>query len=195
MGGKGSTRWNDHQRAPLIEHARELSVAAIKPALERSPVTGVLRWTDPGTEEVTAEFVFSIGPVSEGGSRRLLIEPTDGGRKQSVLLEPVRLGWYSGLLFACPADCGRRSRRLFARPPWESFLCRRCAGLVYRSSQQHDARVDQALRDPWAFQMTRSRAPETSHSRLVTARLTFTALERATKPRKGRSWGRIARSG
>jgi hypothetical protein len=200
MGGPGSTRWKDYQKAPVVEDCHQLDVSAFEPAFRHNQTTGVFKWTNP-RGEVTAEFAFSLGPISEDGSRALLIEPSSGGRKQSFQLQRVQRGWYSGWLFHCPSDCGRRVRKLYALPKWMVFGCRQCAGLTYRSVQQHDSRLDLALRDPWAFKMARSRAPETSNSRLVTARLTFTALERATKPRKGRSCrrkkpaGRIARGG
>jgi hypothetical protein len=187
MGGIGSSRWKDHQKAPVVEGAREVSVAAIKPALERNHGSGVLRWTNSQTGEVGSEFVFSLSPVSEAGTRRLLMEPTNGGRKQSFQLERVRLGWYSGWLFCCPTDCGRRTRKLYALPRWMVFSCRQCAGLTYRSVQQHDSRLDLARRDPQGFIQSRSRAPKTPKSQMVTAWLVMDAQDPC---RPGRSWGR-----
>jgi hypothetical protein len=186
MGGKGSTRWNDHQRAPLVEDARQLDVTVFEPELH-DQTTGILRWTDPGTEEVTAEFVFSLEPASEDGSRRLVIEPISEGRKQSVRLERVQRGWYSAWLFHCPADCGRRARKLYALPKWMVFSCRQCAGLTYRSTQTHDSRLSLARRDPEGFLQSRSRAPQTTRSQLVTKFLAFEALN---PYRPGRGWGR-----
>jgi hypothetical protein len=187
MGGSGSSRWKDHQRAPLVEEARPLDVASLEPALRNDQATGILQWTDPGTEELTAEFVFALGPVSEAGTRRLVIEPTSGGRRQVVSLEPVRLGWHSGWLFRCPADCGRRARKLYALPRWMVFSCRKCGGLVYRSTQTHDSRLDLARRDPEGFVASRAKAPKTLRSQMVTASL---ALEAQDPYRPGRSWGR-----
>ena len=58
MGGKNSTRWKDHQKAPLVEDAYQLDVASLEPALEHDQKTGILRWINSQTGEVTAEFVF-----------------------------------------------------------------------------------------------------------------------------------------
>ena len=190
MGGIGSSRWKDHQKAPAVESAHQLDVAAFEPALRHDQIDGELPLTDSRTGEVNSQFSFSLGPVSRDGSRRLMIDPGDNGRKQWVRLERARLGWYWAWLFCCPSDCGRRTRRLYALPKWMVFACRACSGLTYRSSQRHDARVDQALRDPVGFEMARIGAPQTLHSRRATAWLMFAAFERRTMARKGRSWGR-----
>ena len=187
MGGPGSTRWKDHQRAPLVEDAHQLNVASLESALRHGQTTGILRWTNSQTGELTAEFIFTLGPVSEAGSRCLMIESTGGGRKQSFQLEQVQLGWYFGLLFLCLSDCGRRVRRLYALPKWMVFTCRQCAGLTYRSTQTHDSRVDLARRDPQGFVASRARAPQTLRSQLVTASI---AIEAQDPYRPGRSWGR-----
>ena len=186
MGGSGSTRWKNHQKASAIEDCHQLNVAAFEPALNRDQKTGVLRWTNSQTGEVTGEFVFVLGPVSRAGTRRLVIEPTGEGKKQWFQLERAQTGW----LFRCPMDCGRRSRQLYALPKWMTFTCRQCGGLSYRSSQQHDGRVDLAARDPWGFRMARSRVPQTQNTRCVTAWLLVSAVEREIQPRTGRGWGR-----
>ncbi len=189
MGGSGSSRWKDHQKAPVIEDCHQLDVAAIETVLRRGQITGVLRWAAP-RGEVAAEFSFSLGPVLENGTRHLVIDPGGNGRRQQILLERVSQGWSSRWLFHCPADCGRRARKLFTLPRWKVFSCRKCAGLSYRSSQQHDARIDQALRDPLRFQMVRNRAPQTPNSHRVTSWLVMSAVEREIQPRTGRGWGR-----
>jgi hypothetical protein len=188
MGGPGSTRWKDHRKASLVEDCHQLDVSAFEPALRHNQTTGVFKWTNP-RGEVTAEFAFSLETVSQDGSRRLVIDSSDNRRKQSVLLERVQLGWYSGWLFRCPADCGRRSRRLYALPRWMTFCCRRCGGLTYRSTQQHDSRLDLARRDPEGFIQSRSRAPKTLKSQLVTASIAFEAQD---PYRPGRGWGRTS---
>ena len=43
--------------------------------------------------------------------------------------------------FRCPA-CGRRVGKLYAPLSASAFKCRRCHDLTYRSTQEHDARVD-----------------------------------------------------
>jgi hypothetical protein len=136
---------------------------------------------------VTRQLAFSLSPILEDGSRRLVIDPGDNRRKQSIRLQRAQRGWYSGWLFHCPSDCGRRARKLYALPQWMVFGCRQCAGLAYRSTQQHDSRLDMARRDPVGFLASRSQAPRTLKSQFVTASL---ALEAQDPHRPGRSWGR-----
>jgi hypothetical protein len=177
VGGSGSTRWRDHQRAPCVEDALELDVVAFESALQHDQAASIPRWTDPWGK-VTDEFSFSLSPVLANGTRYLEIEPGDNRRKQSVRLERAQLGWYSGWLFRCPTDCGRRARKLFAAPQWLKFTCRKCGGLSYRTSQEHDSRLDLARRDPQGFLQSRTRAPRTEKSRMVTSFLILEAIAR-----------------
>jgi len=87
-----------------------------------------------------------------------------------------------------PADCGRRARKLFADRHWLKFICRRCAGLTYRSAQQHNSRLDLARRDREGFFESRARAPKALRSGLVTAHLLTDATLNPYRP--GRGWGR-----
>ena len=185
MGGTVSSRWKDHQRAPLVEDALRVDIAAFEPALRDSEIDDVIRWTS-GPPEDTDQLTFSLSPVVENGTRHLVIDPGGNRKKQSVRLERVRLGWYAGWLFRCPTDCGRRVRKLYALPKWMVFSCRQCAGLTYRSAQTHDSRLDLARRDPEEFIQSRSGAPKTLKSRLVTASIAFEAQD---PYRPGRSWG------
>jgi hypothetical protein len=191
MGGIGSSRWKDHQRAPRIEEAIRLDVVAFESAFRHGQITGRLQWTDNQIGELVAESVFSMEPVSRDGSRLLVIEATGEGRKQWVRLERAQLGWHSGWLFRCPADCGRRARKLYALPRWMVFSCRQCAGLTYRSVQQHDSRLDLARRDPEGFIEARSLAPKTENSERTTDWLVMEAnLPHRLGRTPGRSWGR-----
>jgi hypothetical protein len=186
MGGNGSTRWKDHQKARLVEGCHQLSAATFERALKHDQAGGILHWTD-SREKVTDELSFSLSPVLANGTRYLVIEPGDNRRTQSVRLERAKLGWYSGWLFRCPTDCGRRVRKLFALPQWMVFTCRQCGGLTYKSTQTHDSRLDLARRDPVGFIQSRSRAPRTEKSRMVTS---FLVLEASLPNRSGRGWGK-----
>jgi hypothetical protein len=66
--------------------------------------------------------------------------------------------------------------------------CRQCLGLTHRSVQQHDARLDQARRDPEGFAQSREHLHST-RSQLVTAHLAMAAVEVMAAPRRGRGWG------
>ena len=120
MGGIGSSRWKDHEKAPVVEDCRQLNVVAFEPALKHDQISGLLRWTDSGME-ITDELSFALHPVSRNRSRILMIDPGGNRRTQSIRLERARLGWYSGWLFRCPSDCERRARKLFALPRWMVF--------------------------------------------------------------------------
>jgi hypothetical protein len=187
MGGSGSTRWRNHQRAPLVEEALQLDVVAFEPALKHNQITGTIQWTDGQADDIMAPLTFSLGPISVSGTRVLIIDPGHDRREQSIRVERAQRGWHSGWLFRCPTDCGRRARKLYALPRWMVFSCRRCAGLTYKSAQRHDSRLDLARRDPEGFLASRARAPKTLNSQWVTVSL----AERAQDPyRPGRGWGR-----
>lgn len=47
----------------------------------------------------------------------------------------------------CPT-CSRRVVKLYRPSLWHIFACRTCHDLTYRSSQQHDARLDRLLKVP-----------------------------------------------
>jgi hypothetical protein len=120
-----------------------------------------------------------------------MINPGDDRREQSIRLERAQRGWYSGWLFRCPTDCGRRARKLYALPRWMVFSCRQCAGLTYRSVQRHDSRLDLARRDPEGFIESRSRAPKTENSERATHWFVMEAmLPHRLGRTPGRSWGR-----
>lgn len=187
MGGKNSTRWKDHQKAPLVEDALELDVMGLTPALQHDQIDGILSRSSGPEDDVASRLIFFLGPVSAAGTRLLMIDPGDNRRKQPIHLEPAQRGWYRSWLFVCPADCGRRARRLYAARQGRVFYCRCCSGLAYRSTQQHDSRLDLARRDPSGFLASRARAPKTLKSQLVTAAIAFEAQD---PYRPGRSWGR-----
>jgi hypothetical protein len=191
MGGTGSTRWKDHQRGPRVEEAIRLDVVAFEPALKHDQITGTLQWTDDQMDYVKVPLTFSLGPISASGTRVLMIDPGHDGREQSIRLERAQRGWHSGWLFRCPTDCGRRARKLYALPRWLVFSCRTCAGLTYRSVQQHDSRLDLARRDPDGFIEARSLAPKTENSQLATHWLVMEAnLPHRLGRTPGRGWGR-----
>jgi hypothetical protein len=55
------------------------------------------------------------------------------------------------LWFLCPGihnPCGRRCVSLFLPPRGNAFACRLCHNLTYRSSQEHDKRIDRLMRNP-----------------------------------------------
>lgn len=187
MGGKGSTRWGNHRRATCVEDALKLDVARLAPALRHDQIDGILSRSSGPEDDVASRLSFFLGPVSAAGTRLLMIDPGDNRRKQPIYLERAQRGWYRSWLFRCPSDCGRRAKKLYADRRWLKFMCRKCAGLTYRSAQQHDSRLDLARRDPVGFIQSRARAPTTLKSRMVTS---FLLLDAMNTHSSGRGWSR-----
>jgi len=196
MGGSGSGRWRNHSKRPLVEQAMKIDFgdSGWQSVLAQPRAEGTIEWRNPQTGALHGWASFILSPTTEDGTRRSLVIDTTGDEyedKQVIELELTPAGWsIPRWLARCPKHCDRRAQKLYAVHQGDVFSCWRCADLSYRSSQQHDARVDQALRDPLGFQMARNRAPQTSHSMRVTTGLTLTALERATNVKKGRGWGK-----
>jgi hypothetical protein len=190
MGGTGSTRWNDHTRAPRVEDALALDFLdpQWKVAFVQPEGSGRLEWVQNGARVASQIVEFRLEPLQPDGSRRLVLESPDG-TEQRILVEPTTVGFSHRLYARCPMDCGRRARIMYLFPGRFEVGCRQCAGLQYRSAQQHDRRLDQARRDPEGFEEERQRH-QSLKSRLVTARLVFDAIEMMDAPRRGRGWGR-----
>lgn len=195
MGRTGSSRWRDHEKAPLVEQAICLDLVALRRGglLDR-PGTGYsLSWTRGSSDTPAADGLLSL-EIDPSGARRLnvVIKKCEGGNLVSARLdlEPFHphLGgvrWF----FRCQA-CDRRVLKLYVAPSGSQLACRQCHGLTYRSVQEHDARLDQARRDPEGFAEARQAVPMTPNSAWVTLQIYWDSLEARRAPRRGRSWGR-----
>jgi hypothetical protein len=151
MGGRGSTRWRDHDRKPLVESALRIDLLepAWKAALSQPRAAGRIEWSDTSTGAPIAWADFHLGTVSEDGSRTLVLRRAGPcSEPQVIRLEAVTVGFSDRHYAMCPAACGRRARKLYEVPGKLDFACRVCAGLQYRSAQRHDPRVDACRRDP-----------------------------------------------
>ena len=195
MGGIGSTRWHGHTRRPLAEQAMTIDLGDRnwRSALTQASAEGSIQWRNSQTETLQGWASYIIAPASGSGARRNLVLDTTGDEyedKQVVELELGAAGWsIPRWLARCPKHCDRRAQKLYAVHQGDRFCCRCCSGLTHRSSQQHDARIDLARRDPAGFLASRSSAPRTPRSEMVTARLIIRALDRGAEPRRGRTWG------
>ena len=185
MGGPGSTRWRDHTPKPLVEEALPLDL--LRPPLSealREPggATGTLHWSSAPTGARLAEARFSVGPILEDGTRRLVLrfsqDPHDP--KQVIVLQRVKVGIAHRWLAVCPDGCGRRARKLYALPRVQRFACWRCMGLQYRAAREHDRRIDNCRRAPRDFMAGRSRL-HGLYSQFVTLRLFEEAERRGIK--------------
>jgi hypothetical protein len=196
MGGPNSTRWRGYARRPLAEQAMAIDLGdrSWRSALAQTRAEGTVEWRNPQRATLRGWASYLLAPTSECGTRRNLVLDTSGDEfadKQVVELELAPAGWSDPRWLArCPDHCGRRAQKIYAANQGDEFSCWRCSGLTHRSSQQHDARLDQALRDPVGFLEARDRAPRTPHSRRVTSWLVIRAVEREVRPKTGRRWGR-----
>ncbi len=194
MGGKGSTRWKGYEKAPLVEEAICIDLVALRRAglFDHPGIPYSLTWTRGNSDTPVAEGSMSL-EIGPGDAHRLdvVIKKCEAGSLVSarLALEPFHphLGgvrWF----FHCEA-CDRRVLKLYLAPSGHDLACRTCLGLTHRSVQQHDARLDQARRDPEGFAEARQTAPKTPNSAWVTLRIYGDSLKAMRAPRRGRSWG------
>ncbi len=198
MGGTGPSRWRDHEKAPLVEAAICLDLVALRRGglFDRPGIPYSLTWTRGSSDTPVAEGLMSL-EIGPGDARRLdvVIKKCEGRSLVGSLvsarldLEPFHpnLGgvrWF----FHCQA-CDRRVLKLYLAPSGSQLACRICRSLTHRSVQQHDARLDQARRDPEGFAEARQAAPKTPNSAWVTLRIYGDSLKAMRAPRRGRWWG------
>jgi len=154
MGGLGSTRWLAHARRQQVEEAFGLSVAVLKRdgSLGGWPSGGPLQWVDTRRGEVRFAVDVEVGAVEAGGQwRRLTLSTPDWWQYVELERLPCLGGRQRRWWFRCPAPrCGSRRAFLYARSAEGRFACRACLGLVHRSAQRHDKRVDRLWRNPEA---------------------------------------------
>lgn len=157
MGGLGSGRWGDHRKATTAERCRVIDLAAIVRGAHPPAKSGELRWLDG--ETVVAAIGFDVIPADTRATVRLRYRR---GSEQDVVLDVAMervaiprggFRWWG----RCPlarngTACGRRIGKLYLPPRWSPYFgCRRCHRLAYASSQDHDRRVDDLLKNPEAL--------------------------------------------
>lgn len=156
MGGPGSTRWNLHVPATLVEDCLSLSPTDLARSRDMRPgLTGVWLWGHPG-RGVVAAMIWQLEARRREGDLginwRWVVGGADPsqGAEQTTILEALPTGLRGRCwLFHCPTPgCGRRCRRLFLPPDGRAWACLACHRLTYRSRREHDARVDALRRDP-----------------------------------------------
>jgi len=149
MGGYGSTRWGWHSAKDTVESTPGLSVANLQKyaqiGAEGQICTGSFSWKPSGAnvsytlagQLLTLSYSARRGPGHDWLDRRDCItleatRPNYGGRR-----------WW----FLCPI-CARRCSSIYLDSGRLCFSCRQCAGLVYRSQQEHDKTLDRYARSP-----------------------------------------------
>jgi hypothetical protein len=189
MGGSGSTRWKDHQKARLVTEAMAIDLRhpSWKVVLANDRAEGSIHWKNAAAG--SPRWVnFLIAPVNSDGTRNLVLDSTrDEFEPKQLVSLALRSAGFARQWFAGCQGCDRWVRTLYAVSQSDRFRCRVCCGLTYASVQKHDARSDLARRDPEGFIQSRSKAPNTIHSQLVTA---FLAAGAQASWRPGRRWGK-----
>jgi hypothetical protein len=192
MGKKGSTRWNDYEKAPLVEEAISIDLVALRRIGILNPRTAKwVSWTRPSSETPVAEG-FAYLEIEPSGTRWLMAMIALFGKPKPLSVRLELEAFHPNLggvrwFFRCPG-CNRRVLKLYVAPSGHDLACRTCLGLTYRSVQQHDKRMDQARRDPVGFFLARESAPNTAASAWVTLDLYDEAMQ--ARLRRGRTWGR-----
>ena len=190
MGGSGSGRWRNHRKARLVTEARKIDLRdpEWKSLLARDRAEGTFQWSDSRSGGSTGWADFILSAVNPDGTRNLVLDTNaDPYEPKQVVSLGLRPAGFSAHWFAGCRSCDRWVRVLYAISQSDRFTCRQCAGLTYRSTQTHDSRLDMARRDPQGFLQSRSQAPQTLRSQMVTASLAWEALD---PYRPGRGWGR-----
>jgi hypothetical protein len=157
-----------------------------KALLSRERAEGTLRWSRSGSSTGWADFILSA--VNPDGIRNLVLDRTsDEFEPKQLVSLGLRPAGFSRQWFAGCRSCDRWVRTLYAISQSDRFTCRACQNLTYASVQQHDSRLDLVRRDPEGFLQSRSQAPQTLRSQMVTVSL---ALDAQDPYRPGRGWGR-----
>jgi hypothetical protein len=112
-------------------------------------VEWVTNWFDRGPfPEEFRLLNYKARPDGSGGSVLSLTYSTRWGVSNEQLPLVTTRPHFGGRRwwFRCPS-CHDLAARLY-RPRASRWLCRSCHGLTYRSTQEHDARIDTPLQNP-----------------------------------------------
>ena len=184
--GRRSTGSRENRRRPLVEDACSIDLLdrRWKSALCLHRACGTFEWRGPGSNTPKEWIDFRLSPIDDDGTRTLVLDFTRDAweRQQVIVIERVRIGFSERWYARCPGSCDRLARKLFVIPGQLAVACWRCSGLAYRSSQQHDHRVDRCRRNPAEFVKSRSHLSSV-RSRAVTAWILLKAEHRGFRAR------------
>lgn len=139
MGGYGSGRWRDHQKALVVEDCAFLDATLLRKQWRQNGVrtSGTITWTR-GEEQIgSASYSLQASGVSRTATLSLCYFGSQRGAvRESIGLTPTR-PHYGGKRwwFNCPG-CGGRTRKLLLPAGGSGFRCRRCYKLTYTSCQE-----------------------------------------------------------
>jgi len=140
MGGRNSGRWHDHEKARTTEACIALDTTAFRRNFASNYSTGTLTW-ETTTGETLFHADYCINWTGTGEPTVHLDYVGDKEGAVAVISEQFALSatkptfggqrWW----LLCP-KCGGRVRKVYLPKMGDSFSCRRCHGLSYRSCQQ-----------------------------------------------------------
>ena len=179
MGGPGSTRWRDHEKATTVEQCLAIDLGTLKRqgALKGAP--HVVRWRDLYSGEVLGYAGIRRTLPIEGDALLVGFElPNKKDIIQRIELTST-LPHFGGERWWFKCDCGHRGYRLYLPPGTERFACTDCHDLVYQSAQQHNPRVDLYLGNPESLKHAILDYPYTPDSRCAAKALSIMLRFRA----------------
>jgi len=139
MGGHGSGRWRNHQKAIIAEDCIFLDTKEFHRTgqVNQRHSAGTLEWVN--SHERLGSATYSLTEYAPDDCRLRLSYLA--GVNLAYVNETIRLTatlpHYGGRRwwFECPA-CRRRARKLYLPAGAHRFACRSCCGLSYRSCQE-----------------------------------------------------------
>ena len=156
MGGYGSGRWRNHQKAVCVEQCAVYNITDFRSRLKAHP------------DEVIPAKVDLFYKSTYGEAQQQSI---------SLATCPRKLGGVEQY-FLCPG-CQRRCKKLYRPGKGISYCCRICLGLSYRSSQESH-KYDKAAAIPLLADLFHQEKVLTAYQRIKSAR-GKRAIERAGK--------------
>src|SRR5215510_10451383 len=146
MGSLGSTRWLGHRKKRTVEACLSLDISQLLSRLQVSAAShssGTLKWVHPHTDEPLGSCAYEVDTTNrEHAWLCLRFEYRRPGNPPVPVLVRVTLTataqFFGGLRWwgICPLGCGRRIRKVYLPPTEQSFGCRRCHNLTYRTCQE-----------------------------------------------------------
>lgn len=146
VGSFSSGRWRCYQKKTTTQACLILDVADLvrRKILRDSGCSGTISWHE------RASVGFKVLPNSgaaDDGTLELSYCLGKEEVRQLITFEKTQLSFGKRLWFQCPTlvdgeSCRRRCGKLYLPPQRLHFACRHCHALTYRSSQEHDKRVN-----------------------------------------------------
>jgi hypothetical protein len=152
LGGRGSTRWNEHNKNRCVEDCLTLNVDQLVSAGLLNHQLGKIEWWNERDKTAEVSFLLKPSDVPEILYLYLCYEVVRQGKTElheqpiPIEIRQQRIG--KRYFFRCHLWCASRVRKLHKPTIQTVFGCRACHKLTYRSAQQHDKGMEIICRDP-----------------------------------------------